>query len=97
MGFKVKQVRIHVTGTRRADVRFFFPPFSPRWEDLCALSHAAVKDSCHPVSGSNTHTRQRVKRIEAEGRAHTSGNAQLSKTRRRRVKTHEKEAKKFDE
>lgn len=76
----------------------FFPPFCPpRWEDLCALSHAAVKDSCHPVSGSNTHTRQRVKGIEAKGRVQSSGNAQLSKTRTRRLKTHEKEAKKFDE
>lgn len=63
----------------------FFPPSCPpRWEDLRALSHAAVKDSCHPVSGSNTHTRQRVKGFEATGRARTPGNnAQLSKTRRR--------------
>lgn len=35
---------------------FFFSLCSTWWEDLCALSHAAVKDSCHPVSGSNTHT-----------------------------------------
>lgn len=65
----------------------FFPPSCPpRWEDLRALSHAAVKDSCHPVSGSNTHTRQRVKGFEATGRARTPGNnAQLSKTRRRRT------------
>lgn len=63
----------------------FFPPSCPpRWEDLRALSHAAVKDSCHPVSGSNTHTRQRVKGFEATGRARTPGkNAQVSKTRRR--------------
>ncbi|GLD48915.1 homeobox protein TGIF1 [Lates japonicus] len=29
----------------------------PRWEDLCALSHAAVKASCHPVQ-SNTHVNE---------------------------------------
>lgn len=46
-----------------------FPLPSARWEDLCALSHAAVKDSCHPVSGSNTHTvneKSAVSRRDAE-------------------------------
>ncbi len=50
--------------------RFFLCP--PRWEDLCALSHAAVKDSCHPVSGSNTQSMR--KGLWAEGTREISGN-----------------------
>lgn len=49
-----------------------FPSCPPQWEDLRALSHAAVKDSCHPVSGSNTRTHtQRVNEkrgFEPQGR-----------------------------
>lgn len=44
-----------------------FPLPSARWEDLCALSHAAVKDSCHPVSGSNTHTVNEKRDAEISG------------------------------
>lgn len=49
-----------------------FPSCSPQWEDLRALSHAAVKDSCHPVSGSNTRTHTHAvnekRGFEAKGR-----------------------------
>lgn len=53
---------IHVSGTRHADVRGFSSALHGG-RISCALSHAAVKDSCHPVSGSNTHKAMRKRAL----------------------------------
>lgn len=58
------------------------------------MSHAAVKDSCHPVSGSNTHTvneKRALSRRDAEISGNPPSSLPLNKDEQKREKRQKKE------